>query len=41
MMKLVYRGVKYEANVPVVAAEGKVIGKYRGVELHEHVVSSH
>lgn len=40
-MKLVYRGVKYEANLPVIAAAGKVIGKYRGVELHEQIVSSH
>jgi len=40
-MKLVYRGMKYEANLPIAATVGKVIGKYRGVELHEQVVSSH
>jgi hypothetical protein len=39
-MKLIYRGVKYEATVPTVATtEGKVIGKYRGIAIHEHVVA--
>ncbi|MGG6298260.1 DUF4278 domain-containing protein [Leptolyngbya sp. AN02str] len=34
-MKLSYRGVKHETRVPSIATtEGKVIGKYRGVELH-------
>jgi len=38
-MKLSYRGVKYEAKIPVVATkEGKVIGHYRGVELHSQDV---
>jgi hypothetical protein len=33
-MSLSYRGIKYEAKVPAVATvSGKVIGKYRGVEL--------
>ncbi|NJN87923.1 MAG: DUF4278 domain-containing protein [Leptolyngbyaceae cyanobacterium SL_7_1] len=41
-MKLNYRGVTYAANIPTVATvEGKVIGKYRGVELHEQVVKAH
>jgi Domain of unknown function (DUF4278) len=39
-MKLIYRGVKYEATVPTVTTtEGKVIGKYRGVAIHEHIVA--
>lgn len=37
-MKLSYRGIKYEAQVPTVATtSGSVIGKYRGVELHTQV----
>ncbi|MBW4468014.1 MAG: DUF4278 domain-containing protein [Pegethrix bostrychoides GSE-TBD4-15B] len=36
-MKLFYRGASYEAKSPAVAApKGKVIGKYRGVEIYEH-----
>jgi Domain of unknown function (DUF4278) len=38
-MKLSYRGIHYDTQLPVVVTiAGKVIGKYRGLELHEHVL---
>lgn len=41
-MQLIYRGIKYEAALPtVVTTEGKVIGKYRGLPLHQQVSVSH
>ena len=41
-MKLSYRGVTYEPKTPVVVTvPGKVIGRYRGIELHEQVASKH
>lgn len=39
-MKLAYRGVNYEVKLPTIATkEGKIIGKYRGADLHERVVA--
>mgnify|MGYP000007276185 CR=1 FL=1 len=41
-MKLSYRGVKYQTEIPTVATSvGDVIGKYRGVELREQVQTAH
>jgi len=41
-MKLSYRGVKYQTELPTVATSaGHVIGKYRGVELREQVQNAH
>jgi hypothetical protein len=41
-MQLMYRGVKYEPKTSEVSiVPGKVIGRYRGVELHEHLVVKH
>ncbi|MBF1999692.1 MAG: DUF4278 domain-containing protein [Synechococcales cyanobacterium C42_A2020_086] len=37
-MKLSYRGTKYDAKPTTIATyAGKVIGKYRGAELHERI----
>ncbi|MCU0526762.1 MAG: DUF4278 domain-containing protein [Elainella sp. Prado103] len=38
-MKLSYRGTIYETKLPTIATQaGKVIGKYRGVDLRERVM---
>ncbi|MBE9180366.1 DUF4278 domain-containing protein [Oculatella sp. LEGE 06141] len=40
-MKLVYRGVQYDAKPSAIATiPGKVIGHYRGVELHEQIIKT-
>lgn len=40
-MKLTYRGVKFEAQIPAIATtQGAEIGKYRGVALYSQVVKT-
>lgn len=38
-MKLIYRGTTYNAKSAIATVPGKVVGRYRGVELHEQVVA--
>lgn len=41
-MKLSYRGTIYEPKSSVASTRrGKVIGKYRGAQLHERIVVAH